>query len=146
MNDVDKEILKSAVPSLVFIAIFFLTYSILPGKGYYTIVFLMISMMSGAWLFRSIREGDNINLFKWFKSFIYTAIVVALFYFSAKHLGFLGVTLTIITIGTIVVIRLVKNRRMYMAGMRRIEEQVFGASLDKENWKKEKPKIPKVKL
>ena len=141
-----KEILKSVVPSVAFIIIFFTVYAFIPGKNFVTLLSLVLSLALGARLLGDIRCKNKPVFKDYIKNIVTITIVLALFSWMGVWLGPYGWVGASVIILVYVFYRLFRKRKHYVQGMRVIEEQLFGKTLDKENWEgKDKPVFPKIR-
>ena len=73
-------------------------------------------------------------LFKRFKVIIKSFFVVGIILLLFKVSALFGMFATIVLMFLLILFRVFKNREFFIKGMRNIETQIYGKSLDKENW------------
>lgn len=137
-----KEVLKSAVPSLLLVAAYFVVINLLPTSNVYTNALALLSLVYGYSLFRSIRDHKK----PFIKDYIITLVVVVCLYTAGYFLGAYGIIGTVLMVLGVVVYKLLRKRSEFMKGIREVETMMFGSTLDKNNWQDNKPKLPKVKI
>lgn len=133
--------LKSAAPSLVFIIIFFTVQSIIPYNNMMSTISLMLSLAWGAKLFGDIRKKEKPAFKEYIKTGLFIALFVIIIGLAYQLMGGWGILGTIIIILGLVAYKLLRRRKMFLEGIRNIEEQFFGASLDRKNWEEKKPQV-----
>jgi len=146
LTNYQKEMLKQVVPSLVFIVLFFTVYAFIPGKGLLVIISLMLSMVLCSNLLKDIRKKDNPSPKAYAKNTIILIVIISVFYYVSKFLGAYGLLGTLALILLFVFYKLYRRKMVFLNGMREVEKQMFGKSLDKANWHKGEIKMPKLKV
>jgi hypothetical protein len=103
----------------------------------YPLKVLTISMIFG--LYTLINS--KLNWARALKSSLYIALVLFLIKYMLDFLGKWGTAGVILGMTILASWRLIKQRKMFMRGLRVIETEMFGKPLDRENWKGKKPKL-----
>jgi len=146
LKSFNREVLKSLGPSLLFLFCFFTVYAFLPNRGYPSLLLLVLCMTWGSTLYKDLRLKTAPKVRDYIKKGLVSGLLITIFYYGAWLLGFYALLGALLFIVILAAYRLYKNRDMYFRGMRAIEKEVFGISLDKDNWKGRKPKMKKVRF
>lgn len=141
-----KELLRSALPGIVFVIIFFSVYAFIPYKGYASLLSLMLSFSLGAQLYSDLRHKARPNPKKYLKTGFQVTVLLSVFTLLGSVLGPYGWLGAAALILAFIIYKLYRRWDMFMKGTREIEQMIFGMSLDKKNWQEKKPRLPKIKL
>lgn len=100
----------------------------------------------GHYVYRVIRKKEAWSIGKFIKTILKTSATMLLILYLIRWLGAYGIIGFILIIFILAGWRIIRNKKMYMDGLRNIESMIWGKPLDKKEWKKDEFKNTKIKI